>query len=279
MSTTSFASFLVAARAAASLTQASVDTYMEWSKGYTAQLENGRLKPPDKASCERLDLLFRQRPGTTWDAAKLDRLERMDADLAAEWRRMVLARAVQGASTVSSEEQRLVVALRQLDHLMPAADTGTSVVEDAADAVEDLVELCEDARTRAQVVACSSHLRAFGVMLPANQLAFLQAAGWTARLALGVGDESAGADDVVIPSPPPPGADDVLAFVAARCSVEADARARGPELYQTYRAWRETGDERPVPSPKAFAVALRDAGFRPRRTTHGTRIWVGLKII
>jgi hypothetical protein len=269
------------------VSQASIDTKMEWSKGFTAQVENGRLRPPDKANCDQLDTLLGLSRGTIWNAAKVERLERFDADLATEWRQRDEQRVASvhddeatapgtGQQT-SPDEQRVLVALRKLDRVIPSGDpAGGLLAPDLARALEDVVELWRSEVARAQVISACRTLRDFGDMLPGAQLALLQSASWTAHIAL-KGGELATIESTPLHQAPPP-ADDVAAFVAERCVVDASAKSKATDLYLAYCGWREQAGRMPYPSARALAFALRDEGFTPRKSARGVRVWLGLRL-
>lgn len=75
---------------------------------------------------------------------------------------------------------------------------------------------------------------------------------------------------------PAPTADDVMAFVVARCRRDDRARISLPDLYSAYGAWcRAAGIYRR--SIFGFAAGLREHGFESRRGP-GHIEWVGLAL-
>lgn len=87
-----FAESLKEWRKGADLSQAALDARVGMARGFVAQIEVGRLKPPGRSACEDLEralnaaLIERDRSplpeGTVWRIAAPERLEQLDLDLA-----------------------------------------------------------------------------------------------------------------------------------------------------------------------------------------------------
>lgn len=82
------------------------------SDGYTALLENNRIKPPSQAVCQTIASALGVDPKTVWDVAVQDRLAAFDPELAS-WFGEQQARPV-GDGGLSKEEKGLVNFIRDL---------------------------------------------------------------------------------------------------------------------------------------------------------------------
>jgi putative DNA primase/helicase len=69
--------------------------------------------------------------------------------------------------------------------------------------------------------------------------------------------------------------DVIGAFIEDCCVTDPSATAKGPELYQAYRAWCETNREQVCTSAK-FARRLKERGITQRPRSNGQTQWGGL---
>lgn len=64
------------------LSQAELDTAIGKARGFIAQTETGRLKPPGRELCEAIGRALGRPPGEVWSCAAPERLRDFDEDLA-----------------------------------------------------------------------------------------------------------------------------------------------------------------------------------------------------
>lgn len=81
MNATSFGLRLKAWRDAAGLNQSELDRAIGKSRGHVAQIETGRLYPPERSDCERWAGALGLSPGELWEAVAPYRLRAFDEDL------------------------------------------------------------------------------------------------------------------------------------------------------------------------------------------------------
>ncbi len=93
------------------LTQADLDKAIGKNRGHIAQIETGRLKPPEMPLCARIADVLGLDPVDVWEAAAPERLERFDSDLL-DWHRRQVNRARE--LPLSDEESTFVQELRRL---------------------------------------------------------------------------------------------------------------------------------------------------------------------
>jgi transcriptional regulator with XRE-family HTH domain len=85
-----FGAWLKSRREAAGLSQTEVDRALgKTSRGFTAQVETGKLPPPPRDVCDGYDAALRLPPGETWAAAAPARLRDFDPELYAWHRHLV----------------------------------------------------------------------------------------------------------------------------------------------------------------------------------------------
>jgi transcriptional regulator with XRE-family HTH domain len=116
-------------REAAKVSRADLDQLLKdahkLSTGYTALLESGRIKPPDKAVCATLAKAIGLELTEVWQMAAEERLERLDKELA-DWarerctqelekQRGEFEQQLKAGNTATLEEARILAALRRLD--------------------------------------------------------------------------------------------------------------------------------------------------------------------
>jgi transcriptional regulator with XRE-family HTH domain len=98
-------------RALVGLSQAGVDEALGKKRGYIAQIETGRLKPPEREVCAALDEVLRRAPGEVWSLAAPARLEDFDAEVWA-WHRAQVDQA--RGFNLTPVETALVETLREV---------------------------------------------------------------------------------------------------------------------------------------------------------------------
>jgi transcriptional regulator with XRE-family HTH domain len=121
-----FGSQIKAWREALDRSQADVDERVGKARGFTAQIETGRLKPPPKDLCDMYDVALERETGETWALAAPVRIQDADPDLF-EWHRAQLE-AVRGFALSPSEES-LLGAVASLEHSETFARDLATVIE------------------------------------------------------------------------------------------------------------------------------------------------------
>jgi transcriptional regulator with XRE-family HTH domain len=113
-------------RRQAGVSQAELDAALEKTPGTITQIEAGRLKPPDRATCMVLAAALGAPASDVWRLARDERLRLADAEAYADLK----ADLERGETTLLDHEEELILTLRALDRAQSAKE-GT-VAQDIA---------------------------------------------------------------------------------------------------------------------------------------------------
>jgi transcriptional regulator with XRE-family HTH domain len=111
-----FGSFLAKSRERAKMQQADLAEVIGKSRTYVSGMEKGRIRPPSKGDCARLEDALGVKPGALWELGRPERLKDLDPDLYA-WHVQEVAEAT---GSLSPEELELVEATRRSTLHAPA---------------------------------------------------------------------------------------------------------------------------------------------------------------
>lgn len=131
------------------LSQAAVDEAIEKTRGFTAQIETGRLKPPPREVCDKYDLVLQLPSGSVWRAAAPERLRDFDEALWIWHREQIDAAA---GLHITPDEQRLLEVVRQFAVRDVLAD-GRALFPDVSATLAAVLEtFLEDSQVPAEVL-------------------------------------------------------------------------------------------------------------------------------
>ena len=110
--TDGFPAALRAWRARVGMSQADLDARIGRTPGRIAQIELGRLKAPDRATCARIAEALGVAPAEVWTASREDRLFRSEPEIYAD---IVAERALRAPAELTEDEWALIRILRALE--------------------------------------------------------------------------------------------------------------------------------------------------------------------
>lgn len=115
-----FPARLLAWRKKARVSQAALDAAIGHPRGYVAQIEMGRLRPPDRATCLEIGRVLGVSGPIVWDAARDERLKALDPDLYDHYTRLAPV-----PSKFSDGEIGFIWTLRQMDEAVARGEFPT----------------------------------------------------------------------------------------------------------------------------------------------------------